>query len=54
MRNVLGLLLGGNAGEVGLVAGASLLGYGSPLSAVQILLVNMVADALSCLALRPQ
>jgi magnesium-transporting ATPase (P-type) len=57
MRNALGLLLGGNAGELGLVVGASLLGYGSPLSAVQILIVNMITDALPSLAVvlqRPQ
>jgi magnesium-transporting ATPase (P-type) len=57
MRNALGLLLGGNAGELGLVVGASLMGFGSPLSAVQILLVNMITDALPSLAVvlqRPQ
>jgi magnesium-transporting ATPase (P-type) len=50
MRNALGLLLGGNAGELGLVAGASLMGFGSPLNAAQILIVNMITDALPCLA----
>jgi len=50
MRNALGLLLGGNAGELGLVAGASLMGFGAPLSAAQILLVNMITDALPSLA----
>ena len=57
MRTALGLLLGGNAGELGLVAGASILGYGSPLTTVQILLVNMITDALPALAVvlqRPQ
>jgi magnesium-transporting ATPase (P-type) len=50
MRNALGLLLGGNAGELGLILGTSVLGLGSPLSTVQILLVNMISDALPCLA----
>jgi magnesium-transporting ATPase (P-type) len=50
MRNALGLLLGGNAGELALVLGTSVLGLGSPLSTVQILLVNMISDALPCLA----
>jgi magnesium-transporting ATPase (P-type) len=57
MRNALGLLLGGNAGELGLVVGASLMGFGSPLTPVQILLVNMITDALPSLAVvlqRPQ
>jgi magnesium-transporting ATPase (P-type) len=50
MRNALGLLLGGNAGELALILGTSVLGLGSPLSTVQILLVNMISDALPCLA----
>jgi magnesium-transporting ATPase (P-type) len=50
MRNALALLLGGNAGEVGLGVGASLLGFGSPLNAAQILIVNMITDALPSLA----
>jgi calcium-translocating P-type ATPase len=50
MRTALGLLLGGNAGELGLIAGASLMGFGSPLNAVQILLVNLITDALPSLA----
>jgi magnesium-transporting ATPase (P-type) len=50
MRNALGLLLGGNTGELGLVVGGNVLGYGSPLSTVQILIVNMITDALPCLA----
>jgi magnesium-transporting ATPase (P-type) len=57
MRNALGLLLGGNAGELGLVVGASMVGLGSPLTTPQILLVNMITDALPCLAVvlqRPQ
>jgi magnesium-transporting ATPase (P-type) len=50
MRNALGLLLGGNAGELGLVVGASLMGFGSPLNAAQILIVNLITDALPALA----
>jgi calcium-translocating P-type ATPase len=50
MRNALALLLGGNAGEVALAVGASLMGYGSPLNAAQILIVNMITDALPSLA----
>jgi calcium-translocating P-type ATPase len=50
MRNALALLLGGNAGEVALGVGASALGFGSPLNAAQILIVNMITDALPSLA----
>jgi magnesium-transporting ATPase (P-type) len=51
MRNALALLLGGNAGELSLIVGASLVGFGSPLSAPQILLVNLITDALPSLAI---
>jgi hypothetical protein len=44
MRNALALLLGGNVGEVALGVGASLMGFGSPLNAAQILIVNMITD----------
>jgi cation-transporting P-type ATPase I len=57
MRIALGLLLGGNAGELGVIVGASLMGFGPPLSTVQILLVNLLTDALPALAVvlqRPQ
>jgi magnesium-transporting ATPase (P-type) len=57
MRNALGLLLGGNAGELGLIVGASLMGFGPPLTAVEILLINLITDALPSLAVvlqRPQ
>jgi calcium-translocating P-type ATPase len=50
MRNALGLLLGGNAGELGLIVGTSLLGFGAPLNAPQILVVNIITDALPSLA----
>jgi calcium-translocating P-type ATPase len=57
MRTGLGLLVGGNAGELGMIVGASLLGYGSPLTAPQILMVNLITDTLPSLAIllqRPQ
>jgi magnesium-transporting ATPase (P-type) len=50
MRTALGLLLGGNAGELGVIVGATLMGFGSPLTTVEILLVNMITDALPSLA----
>jgi len=50
MRRALGLLLGGNLGELGLIAGASVLGDASPLNAPQILIVNLITDALPALA----
>jgi calcium-translocating P-type ATPase len=50
MRTGLGLLLGGNIGELGLIVGANLLGYGSPLTSAQILIVNLITDALPSLA----
>jgi calcium-translocating P-type ATPase len=57
MRTALGLLLGGNAGELGVIVGATLTGFGTPLTTVQILLVNLITDALPVLAVvlqRPQ
>jgi magnesium-transporting ATPase (P-type) len=57
MRTGLGLLLGGNIGELGLIVGANLLGYGSPLVPAQILIVNLITDTLPSLAVllqRPQ
>jgi magnesium-transporting ATPase (P-type) len=50
MRNALGLLLGGNAGELGLIVGASMMGFGAPLNAAQILMVNLITDALPSIA----
>jgi magnesium-transporting ATPase (P-type) len=52
LRSGLGLLLGGNAGELGVVAGATALG--APLTPVQILLVNLLTDALPPLAVQLQ
>jgi magnesium-transporting ATPase (P-type) len=54
MRRALGLLLGGNLGELGLVVGASLLGFASPLVTRQILAVNLITDALPALAVSLQ
>jgi magnesium-transporting ATPase (P-type) len=49
-RRALGLLLGGNLGELGLVVGASVLGRGTPLTVGQILAVNAITDILPALA----
>ena len=40
----MGLLVGGNLGELGLVVGASVLGLAAPLTARQILVVNMISE----------
>jgi magnesium-transporting ATPase (P-type) len=55
MRHSLGLLLGGNAGEMGLYAGVTLAGFGAPLSPAQILMVSLITDTLPSLtiAMRP-
>lgn len=50
MRRALGLLLGGNLGELGLVVGASLLGSSMPLTVGQILAVNAITDILPAMA----
>jgi magnesium-transporting ATPase (P-type) len=50
MRRALSLLLGGNLGELGVITGASLLGLGNPLNSRQILVVNLITDALPALA----
>lgn len=54
IRRAVGLLVGGNLGELGLVVGASVLGFASPLTARQILVVNMVTDILPGLAVALQ
>jgi cation-transporting P-type ATPase I len=52
VREAVALLLGGNLGEIGFsVAGSLLSGAGPPLSARQLLLVNLVTDLLPALAL---
>jgi phosphoserine phosphatase len=50
IRRALGLLLGGNLGELALMAGASVIGLPSPLNSRQILTVNLITDALPALA----
>jgi Ca2+-transporting ATPase len=51
IRKYLMYLLAANLGEIGLLLGASLLGRPLPLSAVQILYVNLATDGLPALAL---
>jgi Ca2+-transporting ATPase len=51
IRKYLMYLLSANLGEIGLLVGASLLGKPLPLSAVQILYVNLATDGLPALAL---
>jgi magnesium-transporting ATPase (P-type) len=54
IRRAIGLLLGGNLGELGLVVGATALGFAAPLTARQILVVNMITDMLPGLAVTLQ
>jgi Ca2+-transporting ATPase len=51
IKKYLTYLLSSNIGELGLMAGATLLGMPLPLSAVQILYVNLATDGLPALAL---
>ncbi|CAL8978556.1 hypothetical protein PROP_02511 [Propionicimonas sp. T2.31MG-18] len=51
IKKYLMYLLSSNIGEIGLMAGAVLLGLPLPLSAVQILYVNLATDGLPALAL---
>jgi Ca2+-transporting ATPase len=51
IKKYLMFLLSSNIGEIGLMAGATLLGWPLPLSAVQILYVNLATDGLPALAL---
>jgi Ca2+-transporting ATPase len=51
IKKYLMYLLSANIGEIGLMAGASLLGLPIPLTAVQILYVNLATDGLPALAL---
>ncbi len=51
IKKYLMYLLSSNIGEIGLVAGATLAGYPLPLTAVQILYVNLATDGLPALAL---
>ena len=51
IKKYLMFLLSSNLGEIGLLAGAALLGWPLPLTAVQILYVNLATDGLPALAL---
>lgn len=51
IKKYLMYLLSSNIGEIGLMAGAALLGFPPPLTAVQILYVNLATDGLPALAL---
>ena len=51
IKKYLMYLLSSNIGEIGLMAGAALIGVPLPLSAVQILYVNLATDGLPALAL---
>ena len=51
IKKYLMFLLSSNLGEIGLMAGATLLGLPLPLTAVQILYVNLATDGLPALAL---
>jgi Ca2+-transporting ATPase len=51
IKKYLMFLLSSNIGEIGLMAGATLLGLPLPLTAVQILFVNLATDGLPALAL---
>jgi Ca2+-transporting ATPase len=51
IKKYLMYLLSSNVGEIGLMAGAALMGLPLPLSAVQILYVNLATDGLPALAL---
>jgi cation-transporting ATPase I len=50
IRRALGLLLGGNLGELGMEVGASALGLAPPLTSHQILAMNLMTDVLPALA----
>jgi len=51
IKKYLMFLLSSNTGEIGLMAGATLMGLPLPLTAVQILYVNLATDGLPALAL---
>jgi calcium-translocating P-type ATPase len=54
MRRSLGLLLGGNGGEVGLVMVAAIAGLEPPLTTRQVLAVNLVTDVLPAISVAVQ
>jgi magnesium-transporting ATPase (P-type) len=54
MRRSLGLLLGGNGGEVGLVTVAAIAGFEPPLNTRQVLAVNLATDVLPAISVAVQ
>jgi magnesium-transporting ATPase (P-type) len=54
MRRALGLLLGGNAGEVGLMIASALSGFPTPLTTRQVLTVNLVTDVFPAVSVAVQ
>ncbi|MGC9221896.1 MAG: HAD-IC family P-type ATPase [Solirubrobacteraceae bacterium] len=54
MHRALGLLLGGNLGEIGMIAGTTLSGRGALLGTRQILAINLVTDVLPAVAVAVQ
>ncbi len=54
IRRALGLLLGGNAGELGLMVAAGIAGLAAPLTTKQVLTVNLVTDVLPAVAVAVQ
>jgi magnesium-transporting ATPase (P-type) len=54
LRRSLGLLFGGNAGEVGLMAAAAVAGMRSPLTTRQVLTVNLLTDVLPAMSVAMQ
>jgi magnesium-transporting ATPase (P-type) len=54
LHGALGLLLGGNLGEVALMAGATLVGGRTVLGTRQVLAVNLVSDVLPAIAVAVQ
>jgi calcium-translocating P-type ATPase len=51
MRRSLGLLLGGNLGELSLIVGTTAMGFTAALNTRQILVVNLITDALPALSI---
>jgi calcium-translocating P-type ATPase len=54
MRRAVGLLLGGNGGEVGVMVAAGVVGLPTPLTTRQVLSVNLVTDVLPAVAVAAQ
>jgi cation-transporting P-type ATPase I len=54
IRRALALMLGGNAGELGLMIAAGVTGFAAPLATRQVLAVNLVTDVLPALSVAVQ